>query len=845
MLADIRFMGTSRQLRTLVTVLFFFSGLTALVYQIVWARLLMLAFGASAFAVAAVLMAFMGGMTAGAMAAGRVVDRRTDQLRIYALLEFVIAGYALVLPSIIAGMSWLYVWVYQQFSPEFYVLSLLRLIVSISILLVPTAAMGATLPLLCSLVAQDRERASHRTALLYGINTLGGIVGCLGAGFILIPMIGLAGTTWAAVLGNAVIGVVALMAARMQASAPTPATELTPGPQRPPRRAPGPIDEAAQTWITVVIAVTALSGFTAMIYETLWTRVLSMVIGGTVYAFTTMLAAFLSGLALGSLLHAWKPSGRPGARLAACQVGIGLWVLLMTPHFDHLPFALLKVFELTQDNWALFQFLRFLLLFGVLVVPTTLFGLSFPLAVQLVVRRDGETGSKIGLLYGLNTIGNVAGAFVGGFVLIPFVGLQPGLVIAATVNIFAAMLLVAMDPQRRPAVKAYLGGALAAAAMVAVLIMSPWNLSYLNSGAYVYARYYNGLADLKATLQEYEPVFYQEGATGTVAVLRAPDGTLSLTIDGKTDASTGQNADMATQMLLSHLPALFVDEPADALLVGLGSGVSLGSLLRHEVRSVDVLEISPGVVEASHYFREYNHDPLGDARVRLMTADGRHHLERTDRHYDLIISEPSNPWITGVSNLFTREYYQLMARRLNHGGIACQWVPSYHMSQETLGIVCKTFSDVFPHSSLWTSTAVGDLFLIGSAEPLRLSYRAVAERLGRPAIREDLDRVGLGDPTLLARTFKYCPSGLETFLDSFDTELPINTDLHPVLEFQTPRFLLCTRVARDFRHPADLKGDLEGLTSILSFVEEKNRLGFVEAAAGYLAAGDPVDGQAP
>ena len=830
-------MAKSAHAHVAIGVLFFLSGFSALIYQIVWVRLLTLAFGASAYAVGAVLVAFMGGMSVGSFIFARFVDRRKDRLRIYALLEAGVGLYALLLPSLVARLGDLYVSLYQHLMPTFYEISLIRLVVSVAILALPTIAMGATLPTLCALVARENHTAARRTAIFYGINTLGAVLGCLAAGFILLPWIGLDGATYFAVALNLVIAAGAYLLYRnsdeaaISTSTATNVNPLKSGicEER------EPSEQGAELEIGGALLVIMLSGLTAMAYENIWTRVLTMIVGTTVYAFTTMLAAVLMGLVIGNGLFLFIRPRRPAILLAGAQVIIGLWVLLVTPHFDQIPFVFLKVFNWTHYNWAFFQIARFLLLFLLLIIPTTLMGLSFPLAVRIVVRRTGESGRKIGALYGFNTIGAIAGSFLGAFILIPFVGLQKGMILGASANIFAGLLLLACATEPKPAKKMCGAAVIIGSALVAMAFVSPWRLTYINSGAFAYASTYANVADVRTAVDAFQPLFYREGPTATVAVMRSPLDTLMLTIDGKTDASTGQNADMSTQILLSHLPALFVEKPDKALLIGLGSGVSLGALLRHPIQRVDVLEISEAVVEASCLFSEYNHDALEDPRVNLVVDDGRHHLQRTAKRYDLVISQPSNPWITGVSNLFTREYYRLIASHLTQDGVACQWIPSYNMSKEIVATIVKTFAAEFPHVSVWTSGVVGDLFLIGSNREIELPYARFLNRLADPGVAEDLACIRLDSSNLLARTFKFGPLGVQEFLAEFPDDLALNTDDAPIVEFAAPYFLLAPRVARDLNQKSDLTGDLSRLLALIRFESEAQQAAFIADAQRTLA----------
>jgi spermidine synthase len=291
---------------------------------------------------------------------------------------------------------------------------------------------------------------------------------------------------------------------------------------------------------------------------------------------------------------------------------------------------------------------------------------------------------------------------------------------------------------------------------------------------------------------------------------------------------------MSTQILLAHLPALLKPEAKEALLVGLGSGVSLGSLLKYPVNHVDVLEISPAVVEASHYFHEFNYRPLSDPRVNTIVGDGRHHLVRTKKVYDVIISQPSNPWITGVSNLFTTEYYRLMSQRLAKEGVVCQWIPSYHMTEEMLAVILKSFHGVFPYVTLWTSSVPGDLFAIGSNSPITVQFPHLLQRLDQPDIRQDLARIRMDDPLLLARTFKYGQEQVAAFVEQFAHDLPDNSDTYPIVEFMTPRLLWKQKSAKNVQSSEQLTGKLSSLLAHIHFEKETNRQRFMEGAQGLM-----------
>lgn len=804
--------------------LFFLSGLTSLVYEVIWVRLLTLTFGAAAFAVASVLLAYMGGLCAGSYWLGRRAEQVKNKLFLYGALEVFIGLYALILPFVLDRAGALYVLLYQHFEPGFYTMSIVRLIFSTCVLAIPTFCMGGTLPLLASAIREEGKDTSRLVASLYSINTLGAVFGCLLAGYAFIPQLGLTGTTILASLCNTCIFAFILWQQKKTGITQKAAHSDTPDTQEPailPREIR-----------IVVFSSLVISGLCAMAYQTIWTRLISMVIGTTVYAFTGILAAFLLGIVLGSALFRGWFTRQPLLALAWSQLCIGIFVLISMPFFDELPFIFLRIFDATREYWFLYQAARLLFVLGILIIPTTCFGLCFPLVVALCSRRSEATGRTVGSIYAVNTVGAIIGSFIGGFVLIPFLGLQKSLLILSLVNALAGFALLLMHPalDLKPRLM-HFGGALVGV-LFSVAFLRPWNLHYLNSAPYVYATDYNSTSsveNLKKILNSYELRFFKEDATATVSVFNI-FGTLSLAIDGKTDASTGEKADMSTQILLAHLPVLLKSEVKEALLVGLGSGVSLGSLLRYPVNHVDVLEISPAVVEASHYFHEFNYEPLNDPRVNTIVGDGRHHLLRTKKSYDVIISQPSNPWITGVSNLFTTEYYKLMSQRLAAEGVVCQWIPSYHMTEEMLAVILKSFHGVFPYVTLWTSSVPGDLFAIGSNSPIKVPFPHLLQHLERPEIRQDLARIRMDDPLLLAKTFKYGQDQVAAFVEQFAHDLPDNSDTYPIVEFMTPRFLWKQKSAKNVQSSEQLTGKLSSLLAHIHFEKETNRQRFMEGA---------------
>jgi spermidine synthase len=400
------------------------------------------------------------------------------------------------------------------------------------------------------------------------------------------------------------------------------------------------------------VAVLGLSGFAALMHEIAWTRILSLVLGPTTYAFAATLAAVIAGVALGSGIGTWivGRTRHPAAWLSIALVGAAL-TATWTYSLAGARIPLLVANEVANSSNLFDQLLRqgSLLTVGLILPTAACLGAAFPFALAMVSEPPKPAAGRFGIVYAVNTIGAVSGSLAAGFIVIPRFGLQPTLTVVSGCLITAALAVIAWGPLSR---NSRVAGTLAAAGAVAMLVFSPpWDRELLASGAYMYAPYVPKDLDLPTLLRAGKLLYYREGAAATVSVKKLT-GTTTLAVDGKVDASN--RSDMLTQKLVAHLPLLLHDNPRDVMIVGLGSGATVGSALQHPIARADVVEISPEVVEASRYFAAENYDALKDPRTNLIVGDGRSHLLLAERKYDVIISEPSNPWIAGVAALCSR-----------------------------------------------------------------------------------------------------------------------------------------------------------------------------------------------
>lgn len=746
------------------------SGAAALVYQVAWVRLFTLTLGHTVAASSTVLAAFMGGLGVGAWAAGRLPPARSRILAAYAALELFIAVAAIALPTILSALDPLLIWAYADgtFPMRF---ATVRVAVSLMLLGVPAAAMGATYPIAVSwlvhsggLKAEDRQRAATDGGVLYAVNTAGAAAGAIAAGFWLIPSLGIRGTTWIAVALNLAAAGGALWLVRAGSRAPVvPST-------RPRIRRPVPLSKAIDApRPTLAAAAVAVSGFVALVYEVAWTRLLALIVGPTTYAFAIMAASFITGIAVGSGLgvRLARHSSRVPLWLAAMLLATAISSVLATWFTaSHLPFIVARQTAAATAFGPLL--LREALAMMILLMPASIsLGATFTLALATASPAIETAARETARIYASNTVGAVAGALIAGFFLIPRFGLQTTFGHTSLVLVVAGSVIAAIAATRPGKLRPtrFAGGVVLAGSVVAIVTfaMPEWDRDLIASGAYKYSRLIPA-EDLEWSLRAGHLEYYKEGAAGTVSVRRL-GGTRSLAIDGKVDASNA--GDMLTQRLLGLLPTLLHPDPRDALVIGLGSGVTADAVLASgEVQRLDIVEISPEVVEASTHFEQENRGVLKKPGVRLLVGDGRSHLRLSDRQYDVIVSEPSNPWMAGVAALFTGEFFEAARARLRSGGVFCQWAHTYEISEQDLRSIVHTFASVFPDGTMWL-VGESDLLLIGSvAGNIESRLAAVAERwrLGSvPALLTDVAVVPSAAPFVLLSLFAGGPNELAAF----------------------------------------------------------------------------------
>jgi spermidine synthase len=739
-------------------------------------------FGNTTHAIATVLSAFMAGLALGSYAFGRLVDAGRNTLLVYGLLEGGVGLYGLTVPMLFALTQQAYTRLYGLVEVSFSIFSIVLFLLCFLVIVIPTALMGATLPVLSRFCVTQFAALGRRVGDLYAVNTLGAVVGCALTGFFLISHLGLRGTVrLGATVNVAIAAVILVLVLALRGWAVSPASS-----GEDPAAAPKPAGRFRLD-LALLLAF-ALSGLAAMVYENAWTRALTLVIGMSTYSFSVMLTTFLVGLGIGSLLYGrWLGHRDIGlAGFGILELMIALSALATIPLFERLPLLFLRLRYGLGGSFQEFLTVQILLSALVMVVPTLLLGATFPAVARIYTRNLTLVGRSVGTAYASNTLGAIAGAFLGGFLFIPTIGVQHSIALAVVLNAAVGVLLVAMDMHVRLGRRLVVAGAMLGVSVWAFLGFGTWDKGIMTSGVTIYAHNYADLptdALRREWMTRDELLYYREGLTATISVHRsAGSDYLYEKTNGKVDASTG---DTPTQLLVGYLPMLLDPGAKRVLVIGMGSGMTAKAVAAFPVEQLEVAEIEPAVIEGARFFAEKNGHVHEDPRVRFIHADGRNYLLAARERYDVIISEPSNPWIAGVGNLFTREFYQLARDKLSADGVFGQWMQTYAMAPEDLRMVYRTFAEAFPDVSLWAVNE-GDILLIGTTRAQRLRSADLQGALGgRPVARRDLRDLGFENAYGLLAMYRMPKATLLKMAH----ESELNLDDLPRLEFSAPRNL--------------------------------------------------------
>ena len=745
----------------LIAAMFLVSGAAALIYEVVWMRQLSLIFGITTVAVSTVLAIFMGGLAIGSVLFGRRADATARPLVLYALLEIGIGVYALLIPFLFDALRTPYIVLYRMDLP-FGLLTLGRAFFGGIVLLPPTILMGGTLPVLARYLIQRYGDVGKQTGTLYFFNTLGAVIGCCVAGFYLIEHLGLiASTHVAAALNFGLAGVALALQRWMAPTAPHDAQSSEAATESHATLSPAAI--------RLVVMCIGLSGFISLASEVLWTRALPRYIYNSTYAYTTTLAVFLLGLAIGSLLYLLMPfrKSRPVLVFGLLEAGAGLGLLLSLHLFEDLKKVSKSIVGTEIDSFGDSLALMIVRCGLVLFLPAVCFGATLPLVTQMCARSLENVGGLVGRIYAVNTMGAVLGSLGVTFVLVPVIGMHWTLVGFITLlMLMAGALTVAGSPQR------WLKG-VSIVALCGVLF-----LTYRASGNNVFRETFRAyLADT---------IFYKDGMTDTVGVVQnRRDGTRVIRYSDL--RGTASTSTFHWNFLLGHIPTLLhPGEPKTALNICFGVGNSLSAMAAPEtIERIDSVELSPHVLEAAKFFWT-NNDVINNPKINTIIDDGRNFVLASDQTYDIIELEPPAIFTAGVINLYTRDFYEDVYDRLAPDGIFVQWMPSGAGPMRDEQMLLRAFYEVFPHATIWKQlTAHSPLLAIGTKEPFKIDYQLLSDKMSRRYVRDDLALASIHNPVDVLAMFLFGPKELEEYV----RDVPPVTENKTVVDFSTPRDL--------------------------------------------------------
>ncbi len=779
----------------LIAPLFFLSGGTALLYQVAFGKKLATIFGATAYAVSAVLAAFMGGLALGSYLGGRWGQRAGRPLVVYGVAELLVGAVCAVSPLLFDGIATGYVDLVQGLPESLAAVSLVRALITALVVVVPTVAMGVTLPMLARAVAGQADdeatvgRARRRLALLYAVNTGGGALGALLCAYWVLPALGVYATMRAAAVVNVGIGIVAILIARREArlgsgDASADGASAQPGASRPEHRADTTDQlDGEQVDTSLLVALAFASGLLVFAVEVTDTHLLTLLIGNSAYAFGLMLAVFLLCLSVGATLAEplERRSGTSALPVALLLAGAAL--LLTLPVWGQLPRAFVAIGH-SISSWAGRELVRGAVAFGALVVPTTCMGLTFPLLLRRVAGRR-DVAAQVGWLTAVNTIGAIVGSLGCGYLVLPALGsewtLRSVALVFAAAGVLTAWWQRRDDGRQRPQEPASkvswarpLSFAIGGGCMIGALLIPRWDMMLMTNGANVY---------FDTQPRPDELVFVREDVHGGLTSVARRGDTLTLYTNGKFQGNNG--SEVTAQRSFAHFPSLFVRHFERALVIGLGTGTTLGTIAAYPYQQIDVAEISPSIVEAAgRFFSGPNRQSLSDPRVKLVLNDGRNVLLLAQQPYDLITIELTSVWFAGAANLYSLEFYELCKSRLSAGGVLQQWVQLHHIRRRELAVVLRTLRRQFEHVALFVSGGQG--IVVASSQALSVSRQRLADLSARPAVAETL-----GGQSLDGLFSRLLASGPE--LDRFITESEsdggpiVSTDDSLYLEYATPK----------------------------------------------------------
>lgn len=680
-----------------------FSGVAALIYQVTWFKHLSYFLGNSTYTQSLVLATYMGGLAIGAWWWGRKADKSAKSLRVFAFLEIGIAIYCFFYYPIFEVLKSCFIdYVSTNDLPSDGGFTLfVKLIISAAGILIPTILMGGTLPVLVKYFSARINQVGKNVAIFYFINSLGAVIGTLIAGFYLLQFFGLRNTTYIGAGMDLAIGVVCLLLSYKIDSTSDAKNEKKEWKER---------FTLKKIQFKIVLLIAGISGLSAMIYEIVWLRLLIPILSSSTYSFSVILAVFISGITIGSYI-VYRIIDRiknPYRFLGYCQMGIVITILLSMPFYERLPYYIWSAIgdpATSSASYSFYIFIQFFFVFLLIITPTIFMGMTLPIASRLCVTEVKNTGKVIGKVFAINTLGTVIGSLAAGLFLIPLIGIKNTLQFAVLLNLVLALIVLLTKKLVSRKIK------IAILSVLGISILVYFGNTRQDSWAYSIMlsdvpRKINRIkppdsyADFYRLAEDHDKIhYYQEGINGTIVVAQKNKETYLFT-NGKGDANS--ISDLSSQISLGLTPIILHPSPDSVFVIGYGAGTTIGHVMLHSrVKYGEVAEISGEVIDASKYFNDINGEPLRNKNLRVIRDDGLSALLVSPRKYDVIISQPSNPWSAGMGSLFTQEFFQTCKDKLHKGGYVAQWFNLYEMDDKSLKLILRTALSEFKHVTLW------------------------------------------------------------------------------------------------------------------------------------------------
>ncbi len=739
----------------------FFSGVSALIYQIVWIRKFGLVFGVDVFTMATVLSAFMGGLALGSLFFGRLVDKIKSPLRLFMLLEFGIGLFAVLFPYTFQVLINLYSPIIQKFGLSAYSGQIVKFIFSFVYLLIPTILMGGTLPVIFKYFIRQLPTLGWNVSNLYAVNNLGAVIGCFVSGFFLIKTFGLTTSLYIAASINILNAIVVYFVFKNLSGQPADNIVV-----KETASSSGEYSKISKPLLHLVLWIFAIEGFATLAYEVIWTRIfIGFSFDKTTYFSSVIVLGFVFGLSFGSFLISKWVDKRKNliTLLAILEILIGVVSLALLMLFSKLS-LLLNLDRSVFDPWMKIIGKEYFIFFLILVIPATLTGMVYPIVSKIYADNISKLGNRMGTIGFLDTIGSVLGSFAAGFILIPLIGVVMSFIAIVLLNIILGILLICFDPKLKIRLKI-------AVLSVTVLVSA---LLFLKAPGKKYFSWWDkSRYELWSNFVE-KVLFYYEGVDATVT-LRQYHTFIALNINGHNTAYTSVK-DQIVNRMLGYIPYMVHPMPKRAMVIGFGLGYTVESLIQPEIDTVDVAEICSGVIKSGLTLNWWNNAALTNPKVHRYLEDGRGFLFKTSARYDIITSNAVHPRLS--NNIYTQDFYELCKKRLKPGGIMCQWATPNWINELEFKAQVKAFVSVYKYCQLWYLNEYSTI-LIGSDEPIRIDYQLISERFRNTKVRDDLKNIMMNEPYEFVSQFSMEKEELMKYCN----DAPSNTDDFPIVEF--------------------------------------------------------------